>query len=292
MSSQVKTPSESLHIVAAVTQTAPHGDGLSVSWDDGHRSFFHFVWLRDCCYCETCGDSYSSRRFFMPNDVALDVAPSSIEVLSNGDLSINWQPDGHVSRYEPQWLRQNCYDKEARRQRFHEPVLWDCALQDELPMVSYSTAYNTDSGRMDLYRKLRDFGVVIVAGGAPEPGCAEKAAKLVGELSDAEYSQVFDLTPTPNTPNISHSTSALAPHTDEPYRHSPPGVNVLGCVCPASDGGATVLVDGYQLGNRLRRDNPDGFALLAGQAQSFQRYHEGRLDRRTRARMFNLDDRG
>jgi gamma-butyrobetaine dioxygenase len=284
--------SDSLRISAAVAQTTKHGDGLVVSWDDQHQSFFHFIWLRDCCYCELCGDSYSSKRFFMPNDVALDVAPSAVDVSSDGHLHVTWAPDGHVSRYDAEWLRQNCYDNETRRQRFHEPVLWDSALQDALPMVSFSTAHNTDRGRMDLYRKLRDFGFVVVADGSPEPGCAEKAARLVGELGDAEYAQVFDLTPTANTLNISHSTCPLPPHTDEPFRHTPPGVNVLGCVRPARDGGSTVLVDGFQLGDCLRKENPEGFALLSGHGQPFQRHHDGQLYRRTRARMFNLDDRG
>ncbi len=24
-------------------------DGLNLEWSDGHRSFFHALWLRDCC---------------------------------------------------------------------------------------------------------------------------------------------------------------------------------------------------------------------------------------------------
>ena len=283
--------SDSVRITTAVSSKTSNGDGLVVSWDDKHESFFHFIWLRDCCYCEFCGDSYSSRRVLMPDDIALDVAPRSVDVLADGDLSVTWAPDGHVSRYDARWLRDHCYDETSRQQRSHEPVTWGCDLQKSLPRVDYTQAHATDSGRMDLYRKLRDFGFVIVTGGAPESGCAESAAKLVGELGDAAYAKVFDLTPTDNTPNISHTTQALPPHTDEPYRHTPPGINVLGCVRPGADGGTTVLVDGLQVGNQLRQDNPESFALLAGHGHAFQRYHEGKLHHETRARMFNLDDK-
>ena len=84
----------------------------------------------------------------------------------------------------------------------------------------------------------------------------------------------------------------VPPHTDEAFRYSPPGVNVLACVRPADDGGESILVDGFQAAAQLRAADPDAFELLCRYAQDFNRVHPGSLDQRGRQPMIVLDDRG
>ena len=36
----------------------PERNGIRIDWPDRHQSFFHHVWLRDCCYCEICGQLF------------------------------------------------------------------------------------------------------------------------------------------------------------------------------------------------------------------------------------------
>ena len=55
-----------LRIAAASEQPK----GLALSWSDGHTSFFHHIWLRDCCHCAACGDCYSSNRLLLPCDLS------------------------------------------------------------------------------------------------------------------------------------------------------------------------------------------------------------------------------
>ena len=265
-------------------------NGLTMSWTDGHQSFFHFIWLRDCCYCDDCGDSYSSNRYLVPSDVALDVRPMSVETCGDGALTISWAPDGHRSRYGAGWLRQHCYDEQSRRERRHDPILWDAHIMASLPAVDYDAALNSDSGRIDLYRKLRDYGFVIVQNGPAEPGSVETVANMVGDLGDSAYSKIFDLSPKSQIRTLGNSTRPVPPHTDEAFRFSPPGLNVLGCVRPADDGGDTILVDGFNLAETMRKEDPDSFALLASRSHTFHRLHEGEIDQAARVHMFALDD--
>ena len=67
-------------------------NGVRIDWPNGQQSFFHHVWLRDCCYCETCGDTYSSKRYLKPSDVPLDVAPQKVQLIENDIVSINCDP--------------------------------------------------------------------------------------------------------------------------------------------------------------------------------------------------------
>ena len=45
-------------------------------------------------------------------------------------------------------------------------------------------------------------------------------------------------------------TEPVVPHTDEAYRHDPPGIHLLYCVTPARCSGEFVLVDGFSVAAR------------------------------------------
>lgn len=275
--------------IAHIEQQA---NGLTLRWSDGHRSFFHAIWLRDCCYCNLCGDSYSSKRFVTPGDIPLDICIGNTGIDPLGRLSIRWQPDGHESCYDPHWLRQNCYDDDSRKVRFQQPVLWSSDIAAAIPSVALAAAQEDELRRLDLYRKLRDFGLVRVTDGRAEAGGVEAVAKLIGDLGESAYTPIFDLSPSSAVKTMGNTHKAVAPHTDEAFRYAPPGINILGCVRPAAVGGESIFVDGFYIAERLKNENPEAFDLLCQYGQSFNRVHPGELDQRSRHRMITLDDRG
>lgn len=275
-----------------ISRIALKQNGLQVVWADGAKSFFHFVWLRDCCYCDDCGDSYSSNRYFLPTDISSGCEPGSVQVTPAGDLELVWREPRHHSIYRADWLRRYRYDSESRSKRFHQPKIWNRDIANELPTIEYREATGDDWSRFELFRMLRDRGFVIVTQGPSDPGSIEQVAKLIGDLGDSAYSRIFDLTPSSSTRTLGNTTRPVPPHTDEAFRYTPPGINVLGCVRPASEGGDSILVDGFNLARLLREECPQAFQMLATSAQSFHRIHPGELDQRARQRVFSLDDRG
>lgn len=284
--------------MSVATPTAPEplldvsDDGVGVQWPDGHQSFFHYVWLRDCCYCEECGDSYSSNRFLRPDLVPLDIEALSVDVIDGAELHITWKaPHEHISCYQLTWLRSNCYSDAARAERRHRPALWDARIVDTLPAVDYTAAAESDAGCMQLLRKLRDFGFVVVRNGPCTDDGIERVASLIGDIAESAYGRLFDLSPKSSIKTLGNTLHPVAPHTDEAYRYAPPGVNVLHCVRPADEGGESILVDGFHLGALLRARAPQAFRLLASQPQPFHRIGtEDGIDQRSRASVFTLDE--
>ena len=266
-------------------------DGVNVSWSDGHQSFFHAIWLRDCCYCDRCGDCYSSKRFVTPVDIPEDLSADSVLIDRNGGLEITWHADGHRSRYAADWLRRHCYDDASRQSRFHEPRLWDATIADQLPEIDFSSARSDERARFQMLCHLRDAGFVVVRGGPARAGVVEEVASLVGDLGEAAYTRVFDLSPSGTVQTMGATFHEVPPHTDEAFRYAPPGVNVLGCLRPASDGGESILVDGFHAAHQLRRTDPACFDLLVQYGQDFNRMHGSSLDQRSRQPMIVLDDR-
>ena len=267
--------------------------GLNISWPDDFSSYYHYVWLRDCCYCELCGDSYSSKRYFQPSDISLDCLPQTWDINEEGLLEIIWEDGKHFSKYSFDWLRNHSYDDASRTQRFHQPTTWDCSIIESLPEVDFESASQSDIGRLELYRKLRDYGFVVVRSGPANDDGYAIVARLVGKITESAYGKVFDLTPDSKIQTLGNTLKPVAPHTDEAYRHNPPGVNILHCVRSATSGGESVLVDGFKLGEALRDKQPDIFKLLCTQPQPFHRIDSvDQINQQSRAPVFVLDEFG
>jgi len=267
--------------------------GIEITWPDASTSFYHYVWLRDCCYCELCGNGYSSSRFLQPCDVPLDITPKHIERLNSNSLEIVWNPDDHRSQFDLDWLRRHSYSQEGLARRFHRPTVWDADIVNALPCVDYEAVVVGDSERLNLYRNLRDFGFVVIRSGPATEDGLEKVASLIGAIAESAYGKFFDLTPQSKIKTLGNTLSPVPPHTDEAFRHNPPGVNILHCIRPADSGGESVLVDGFKLGKVLRESDVKSFDCLVQQSQPNHRIdHASDIDQRTRAPVFTLDEYG
>ncbi|MFT5506434.1 MAG: gamma-butyrobetaine dioxygenase [Gammaproteobacteria bacterium] len=266
-------------------------EGFRISWSNDEHSFFHFIWLRDGCYCETCGDTYSSKRYVVPHQFDLDDYPGEWQISSDGALTIVWESDKHRSVYRAGWLFDNRYDDAARERRFHLPILWDCSINSGLPESEFPIVQSSETALLDLYQKLLDYGFVVIRNGPAEKGGVEQVARLIGEMNESAYTQIFDLSPSSSVKTMGNTQQTVPPHTDEAFRYSPPGINILACIHPAETGGDSVLVDGFSIAGQLRSEDMQAFDLLCQYEQSFHRIHSGALDQRARQRMIALDDR-
>ena len=78
---------------------------VRVDWDDGHQSEFHYLWLRDNCFCPRCRHPQTLERTVDLVALPGEIRPAAAIVTQSGALQITWQGDGHVSAYEHGWLK-------------------------------------------------------------------------------------------------------------------------------------------------------------------------------------------
>ena len=64
------------------------------------------------------------------------------------------------------------------------------------------------------------------------------------------------------------STSALEPHTDNPYRVPQPGYVLLHCIENAAEGGESGLTDGFRAAEELRKESPETCSRLSCKRRS------------------------
>ena len=234
---------------------------LKIDWADGHQSEFHAVWLRDNCSCNECGDHSGGHRFFELSGLPAELSREA--TLIGGMLRIVWNADGHVTHFDPAWLRAHCYSETERAKRRHRPVTWDASISGNLPEVDFPTAQKDDAERLALHNAVRTYGICLVRRVPAKIEATEELAALIGHIRETHYGRVFEIYSTPNPTVIANAPVPLRPHTDENFREPPPGIMIFHSIRASEDGGgASVMTDGFRLAEDYKALYPEQFELL------------------------------
>ena len=253
------------------------GARVAFEWDDGHRSVFHGLWLRDNCACGDCRHP-SGQRLVEVRTLAS--SPRVLEATSSDGIVRARFDDGHTATWPSAWLREHCYcgDHASSGAR---PHLWDARLQDSLPEFGYDdlTGWLT---------AVEELGFAILRGGPVAEGTVLDVAARFGYVRETNYGRLFDVRSVVSPTNLAFTSLALGAHTDNPYRDPTPTLQLLHCLSSSTQGGDNTLVDGF----RVARDLPnEDFALLAHHAITF-RYVDDETELVNEAPLLELDAAG
>ncbi|WP_443750934.1 TauD/TfdA family dioxygenase [Asticcacaulis solisilvae] len=156
-----------------------------------------------------------------------------------------------------------------RLQAFRDPHAWQIARKPwtaaeagGFPVHDYRRFLEDDDIRRLALLQLAARGFVRLSGAPAIPGEIETLAPAFGCLRETNYGRIFDVRTKVDAANLADTALALAAHTDNPYRLSPPDVQILHCLSTAGEGGRSLLVDGLAVTEALRRDAPADFDLL------------------------------
>jgi gamma-butyrobetaine dioxygenase len=275
-----------------VAEAAVDGRKVVVDWADSHQSRFHATWLRDNCSCEACGQTTSAIRRVRLTEIPVDIAARSVRVLPDGQLEVEWANDGHKTLLDPLWLRTHCYSSHERARRRFKPILWGPELADDLPAADYERVRADEECQLEMLTMLRDYGFVLLRGAPAEAAATEDVTAFVGLLRITSWGKIYELISRPTPVILGDTGKGLDPHTDEPYRHLPPGITFFHCLAASDDGGASLLVDSFRIAEALRASEPEAFELLSHVPQPFHRVIGQDREFRTAGRIFSLDFEG
>ncbi len=253
------------------------------------ESRFHYVWLRDNCWCDDCRVTQSGERRLFTADIPDDIAPVDVRLDANqGALRVDWS-DGHLSSYDLTWL--DVHDYSNHEDRVHPHVtLWASTLPS-VPRFEHDDVV-TDSGvQMAYLQALREYGVAIVSHTPSVDGEVERFAETIGHVRETAFERVHNVRHDPKGYNVAHTPLELKPHSDLPSYHWPPSIQLLHFLVNETTGGETVLVDGWAVLSDLRRDNPAAFDTLCRVPVTFQLFSEDE-DTRATAPIVQLDTAG
>ncbi|MEM7293911.1 MAG: TauD/TfdA family dioxygenase [Pseudomonadota bacterium] len=267
---------------------------LSVKWPNEDRSQFPYIWLRHGFFFPAIGRPEQK-------DDAPHIPIENVTLAQIADVEVNshrivvyWGHDSSQSQHDLNELRERCLGQRAQLLRYPRPVLWDAEKAHAFVRFDVSDLDSPES-RLRVFRTLRDFGIAFVRNVATKPGTLHEIARYFGPVRKTHFGELFDIRSLPpdragTGANIgATSSNAQAPHTDEGWRHGPPGISLFHCLEPHPSGGESLFVDGFSAADRLRQSSPQGFSVLANTPLLFAAERNALERFRTKARVISLD---
>ncbi len=175
--------------------------------------------------------------------------------VADGGLEITWA-DG-VASFDGALLRAHCHETADRLTRTIRPTIWTREdIASAPPIFQFNAIQGDNKGRLAMLSAVADSGFVLLQGVPATPEGTENVAAMVGYVRETDFGRVLDIVSEPRVWEMSQSTKALHPHTDDPYRHNPPGISVLHCIEADETGGRSQIVDGFAAAAALRNEDP------------------------------------
>jgi gamma-butyrobetaine dioxygenase len=244
-------------------------EAISVQLKCGSRASVQPLWLR---LNDPSRFTPNGQRLFEISDVVrARPAVASTSTDAEGCLRVEWA-DGETSVFSNDWLAAHVLPDAVADAApgTQAPYLWNARFETFLPEVCFETHFAADGagspseGRLLIASHLERYGIAVLRRVPAEEGMVKAVANEAGFLRNTNYGEVFDVIDRgAEGNNLAQTNVQILSHTDNPYRDPFPGVQLLHCLTSADEGGATTFVDGFACAERLRRERPDAFALLA-----------------------------
>jgi len=246
-----------------------HEGGITVRWSDKSPMSLPHYWLRDNCRCAKCRHPGNGQKLYEIVDLPADLAAIEANVAPDASVRVLWS-DGHRSEYSADWLNAHDLIASARTARQNKPELWGKALESALPVGDWPQMLSDPAKELAWIERYTALGFGLLRNVPTQPGMVAEVGDHLGFVRVTNYGRLFDVISVPNPNNLANTSFGLGVHSDNPYRHPSPGVQLLHCLQSDAPGGDTLLVDGFHAAEILRKENPGAFALLSTVPMTFR----------------------
>ena len=246
----------------SISKISKNGTYLQVIWDDGKESKFNYMWLRD--NCPTAHDKDSRHRMFNILDVSENINPKKYNLNSEGKLEIEWSEGNHVSHYDINWLRENCYTIKNNEEYKSPYQLWDSNLEKNIDSVyiDHNEIISSEEGLIKWLELLHFKGIAIVYNAPVEKNSAFPVLNRISHTRETFFKTPFEVINIPKPNNSAYTAHALQNHMDLPWFENPPGYQFLHCLVNSAKGGDSSAVDAFAVAEYLKNNDKDTFDTL------------------------------
>lgn len=265
---------------------------VTVEFDTGTKARFHAIWLRDNALDPETRAPGNGQRLITIGDIPSDISVSAAEI-SNGDLTVTFQPEGKIVTFPADWLAEHSYDRDQNRPMGRTaPGITTWGRGIDAPSADWDEVHANPVAKRGWLAAVAEYGFAKLTRGPTEPESLLKVADLFGYVRQTNYGPYFEVRTKVNPTNLAYTGLGLQAHTDNPYRDPVPTLQILYCLENSAEGGDSIVVDGFRAAEKLHEQNPEGFALLAGYPARFEYKGSDGICLRSRRPMIELSPDG
>lgn len=255
-----------------------------VSTDLYEPLLINHIWLRDHCPCPQCHNKVANQRMYNVFDSDMsEIKPKNVS--ANGtELSITWA-DGHQSEYNILSLETNQhkfyvenYVKAQKASRF----LWNRADVDTMPYarVSFLDYLNDDRVKHQVIESIAKFGFGVINEVPVSMSATETGVKRLFWLQKTFYGDgMWSLNNFEKgvSSDIAYGNLHIAAHTDNSSQSEPSGLICFHNTIHTGTGGESLLMDGFNIVENLRKNHPDTLNRLSTVNMKQQYVKDGQI---------------
>ncbi len=234
----------------------------------------------------------NGQRLFSVKDLPSSVLIEDAHKDREGNVHVLFQPENHSSVFSQKWLRENCYELNSHFEDRSEKQkkLWQKdSFDNGLPFISYESMRSDDTSKVLALRSLRDSGFFVLNDVPTQDGQVLKVISELGFTRETNYGALFEVRNEINPNNLAYTNLGLGSHTDNPYRDPVPTVQLLHCLESSTEGGDSILVDGFKAASILRDESKENFLTLTSSWINY-RFTDSKTDLRSRVPIIELND--
>lgn len=238
-------------------------EALSIEWEDGYKSVFDYLWLRD--NCPSSFHQATQERNFDLLSVADDIHPDVV-TYDDSQLTIEWSYDKHCSNFDIKWLYANDYCRHSLlpiEEHLLKSESWNASYGEAIYRVNCADILNDDHALLNWILNLQRLGLTIVEQMPNNDDVLEQVANRISHLRETNFGVTFNVVSKPNPNNQAYTSDALPLHTDLPNQELPPGYQFLHCRSNEAIGGESTFLDGFAAAKQLKEEDADHFKLLS-----------------------------
>jgi gamma-butyrobetaine dioxygenase len=251
------------------TRVTAAPDALTIEWADGGVSEFASLWLRDNRTEDR--DAHSGQRLIDIADLP-ETPRIRSAVRRDGTVRIEWDGESQAASFDLAWLAAHAYGRSPQRPEQQLRLWLEGATLDagrDFAWQSPAELRASPGARLAWLTRLLQDGLAFLRDVPATEAAILEVMPLIGRVLETNYGLTFDVRSVPQPENLAYSDLGLGLHTDNPYREPVPGFQALHALIASSEGGESLLADGFALAAHLRASAPDAFAQLTRTAVPF-----------------------
>ena len=233
--------------------------------NQGQKKEIHPFWFRERANGESFIDKGTQQRLFDPTKLEENIKIDSLN-LSNHFLEITFN-DGAYTKFAIQNIF-NEFNNEDEIKKIKK-VEWDSSYKN-FKSFKFKDNFFNETIMYDALIDFYKFGFVIFRDVPTKNNFITNFANSIGSIRRTNFGEFFNVKSKPNPNDLAYTSLALAPHTDNPYRNPVPCIQMLHCIENEVNGGLSTLVDGFTVTEKLKKDFPNYYDILAKVKVRFQ----------------------
>tara|TARA_A100000164_G_scaffold374687_1_gene408192 strand:- start:483 stop:1580 length:1098 start_codon:yes stop_codon:yes gene_type:complete len=235
-------------------------DNLIIHFTDNNAEIFPNIWLRDHAKDEKNWDKRTNQRKTFTAGLDLNLKIKNAKIIENGKfLSISWPDLDSPVNYSFEFLYGNkiknrkaniCY-RTWKNQDLSTNLFFD--FDDT----------KTKEGFKNFLTALYEYGFVVLKNCDKNFTSIKEIANKIGYIRNSIFGGLWSFESDQNKADTSYTQDELRPHTDGTYSNDAPGLQLLLCTEYSAEGGESILVDGFKIAEKIKKENNEMFELLS-----------------------------